>query len=432
MKKLVLTTIAFVIALMANAADCDFVYETYGNVKLYCKITKAATSTSSTGRGAVTIVGGTGPEGSEVYISLVSYNGYDYRPTAIAAEAFKDAEWISILHLGSYDKSVGDYAFRGCTNLTKLYIHQNSILGMGEFYGCSSLESVDIPQTITTIPDRCFCNCYKLSTLTIGRDVTTIGDYAFYGTNLTKVTIPSSVTSLGKQIFAQDFLSTKGLKYININSNALVSQDYTFENNLTDRFGIEGRSVNIVFSEGITTIGKYAFADDYETGPRDVREWDAYYKTKVHVTFPSTLKEIHYGAFNHSRIVVLELPEGLQTIGSIAFANCYILASVTIPSTLSSVNYVAFNADEDIHVIHANAANPDAYHGLVNGNYDRKLATVYVKDMNVYNSIESIKDKLGNFVLLNGTDPTIKEDVNEDGQVNSLDVLKVYKYMQSH
>ena len=257
MKKLVLTTIAFVIALMANAADCDFVYETYGNVKLYCKITKAATSTSSTGRGAVTIVGGTGPEGSEVYISLVSYNGYDYRPTAIAAEAFKDAEWISILHLGSYDKSVGDYAFRGCTNLTKLYIHQNSILGMGEFYGCSSLESVDIPQTITTIPDRCFCNCYKLSTLTIGRDVTTIGDYAFYGTNLTKVTIPSSVTSLGKQIFAQDFLSTKGLKYININSNALVSQDYTFENNLTDRFGIEGRSVNIVFSEGITTIGKY-------------------------------------------------------------------------------------------------------------------------------------------------------------------------------
>ena len=26
----------------------------------------------------------------------------------------------------------------------------------------------------------------------------------------------------------------------------------------------------------------------------------------------------------------------------------------------------------------------------------------------------------------------IKEDVNEDGQVNSLDVLKVYKYMQSH
>ena len=297
------------------------------------------------------------------------------------------------------------------------------------FYNNENITSVRINAPAKKIGKRAFYCCYSLASVELNGSHETIDDYAFFHCDLTEITIPREVVSLGCCAFAVNNLST-----ICINSNAVVSKDYTFESNLTHIFGIEGESVNLVLGQGVATIGKYAFANDYETEPRSGSEWEKYYQTKVQVKFPSTLREICHFAFYYSRIVVLELPEGLLSIDNGAFSNCDILASVTIPSTLSSVSVVAFDNSSGIQTIYANSAKRNAYDGLwVHGNNNKEWTTVYVKDMNVYNKIEDLSKYLGTYVLVNGqTDSTIKEDVNEDGQVNSLDVLKVYKYMQSH
>ena len=59
-----------------------------------------------------------------------------------------------------------------------------------------------IPDSVTSIGSLAFCDCDKLTSVTIGNSVTSIGDFAFSGcSGLTSVTIPNGVTSIGESAF---------------------------------------------------------------------------------------------------------------------------------------------------------------------------------------------------------------------------------------
>ena len=59
-----------------------------------------------------------------------------------------------------------------------------------------------IPNSVTTIGDDAFMNCYKLTSVTLGDSVTNIGGNAFYYcSNLTNVTIGDSVANIGDGAF---------------------------------------------------------------------------------------------------------------------------------------------------------------------------------------------------------------------------------------
>jgi hypothetical protein len=76
----------------------------------------------------------------------------------------------------------------------------NSVTSIGEraFVGCSSLTSITIPNSVTSIGVEAFAYCSGLTSITIPNSVTTIGNYAFYScSSLTSITIPNSVTSIG-------------------------------------------------------------------------------------------------------------------------------------------------------------------------------------------------------------------------------------------
>ena len=63
--------------------------------------------------------------------------------------------------------------------------------------------SVTIPNSVTSIGEEAFYNCWKMTSITIGNSVETIAENAFYGCRvLTSVTIPQSMTSIGKSAFA--------------------------------------------------------------------------------------------------------------------------------------------------------------------------------------------------------------------------------------
>ncbi len=75
-----------------------------------------------------------------------------------------------------------------------------SVTSIGEraFYDCSRLTSVTIPNSVTSIGENAFSGCYGLTSVSIPTSVTSIGKWAFFGcSGLTSVTIPNSVTSIG-------------------------------------------------------------------------------------------------------------------------------------------------------------------------------------------------------------------------------------------
>ena len=99
--------------------------------------------------------------------------------------------------------SIGGYAFYNCTGLTSVEI-PNSVTSIGEeaFRSCYGLTSVTIPNSVTSIGDWAFRNCTGLTSVTIPNSVTSIGECAFSDcTGLTSVTIPKNVTKIGGYAF---------------------------------------------------------------------------------------------------------------------------------------------------------------------------------------------------------------------------------------
>ena len=98
--------------------------------------------------------------------------------------------------------SIGYKAFRACSTLRSIEI-PNSVTSIGNRAFClSSLQSVTIPNSVTSIAEYAFSECNLLQSINIPSGVTSIGQYAFFYCNLLQsINIPSSVTSIGGWAF---------------------------------------------------------------------------------------------------------------------------------------------------------------------------------------------------------------------------------------
>lgn len=75
-------------------------------------------------------------------------------------------------------------------------------LGIGAFFMCKNLTTVELPTSLTNINACCFAFCTSLTTINIPNSISEIPMRSFYGcTSLTSITIPSSVNSLGDNVF---------------------------------------------------------------------------------------------------------------------------------------------------------------------------------------------------------------------------------------
>ena len=57
------------------------------------------------------------------------------------------------------------------------------------FSNCTSLTSINIPNSVTSIGNSAFYNCKALKSITIPNSVTSIEDHAFYSSSLTSIII---------------------------------------------------------------------------------------------------------------------------------------------------------------------------------------------------------------------------------------------------
>ena len=90
------------------------------------------------------------------------------------------------------------------TSLKKVTITTATSIGELAFFGCRSLTSVVIGDSVTSIGTGAFEYCRSLTSITIPDSVTSIGDWVFsYCESLTSIEIPDSVTSIGSYEFEE-------------------------------------------------------------------------------------------------------------------------------------------------------------------------------------------------------------------------------------
>lgn len=147
--------------------------------------------------------------------------------------------------------SIGNYAFYECYRLTSVAIPE-SVTSIGEraFHGCTGLKSVVIPGSVTEIRNYAFYECTQLTLVTICNGVKSIGRHTFFGClKLTSVSIPDSMTSIEKGAFA----CCPKLTSVTIGNSVTSIGDHAFS-------GCSGLT-SITIPDSVTTIGIGAFRE---------------------------------------------------------------------------------------------------------------------------------------------------------------------------
>lgn len=167
---------------------------------------------------------------------------------------------IKLAVIGSSVTYIHDYCFDSATRMKYVSIG-NSVQTIGgeAFRYCESLTSITIPDSVTSIGNNAFYECTSLASITLGNQLSSIGAYAFSGCDeVTSITIPASVTSIGDKA-----LDIEKLKYLTVdsnnqnytaNNNLLLSKDGT-----TLIFCPVGLTGVITVPSSVTSIGKGAF-----------------------------------------------------------------------------------------------------------------------------------------------------------------------------
>ena len=225
---------------------------------------------------------------------------------------------------------IQDYSLYRCQNIESVTLPNDvTSIGRSAFQDCTGLTSITIPKGVTEIGDYVFSSCKGLTSITISEGVASIGAWAFSScTGLTSITIPDSVTSIGQSAFAY----CSGLTNITIPNGVTEIGKSAFQ----DCTGL----TSIKIPSSVTSIGNNAF-------------WRC--KSLTSITIPSGVTSIGNSAFeNCTGLTSITISEGVASIGAWAFSSCTGLTSVTIPSSVTEIGNWAFNGCTGLTDIYVN------------------------------------------------------------------------------
>ncbi len=209
----------------------------------------------------------------------------------ISANAFSNMTALKTVVIPEGLEIIGDYAFKSCGNLASVDFPDSlRTIGKAPFYGCggiTKITSLELPSSLETIRESAFSGFKVLTSVEFPDSLKTIDTSAFYGcSNLSEVIFSEGLTNIGNYAFAYCKLG------------------------------------NVEFNDGLESIGEYAFA---------------YNKNLTQVSFVESIKSIGKYAFYDCNLENVELKDGLETINDYAFANNANLKTITLSDTLTHI-----------------------------------------------------------------------------------------------
>ncbi|MBP5583918.1 MAG: leucine-rich repeat domain-containing protein, partial [Bacteroidales bacterium] len=143
------------------------------------------------------------PAGELIIPGTVVFEDETYTVTEILYCAFSDCNKITSLIIQEGVQKIGNSAFSGCSKLQSVAL-PNSLTDMEDcaFTHCKKLTDITFSNNLTIIPSEAFRECDALQSIVIPGSVKTIDSYAFYiCPNLTSVTLCEGVTKIKQEAF---------------------------------------------------------------------------------------------------------------------------------------------------------------------------------------------------------------------------------------
>ena len=160
--------------------------------------------------------------------------------------------------------SVGEFAFNGCKNLTRVELGRDvKTIGLAAFEMCGNLKQVSLPEGLEIIGSYAFDYCESLTTISIPNTVAEIGEYAFQCcSQLTEITLGSGLTSVSDTLFygcenlSKIWVDAGSASFASDSSGVLFNKDMTTL--VMAPLAISGE---YTVPDGVTTIGQFAFSN---------------------------------------------------------------------------------------------------------------------------------------------------------------------------
>ena len=221
------------------------------------------------------------------------------------------------------------------------------------FYGCETLKSIVIPETIVAIGDWAFSECISLTSIEIPSSVKTIGKWTFNEcVNLKNVFLHDGLVSIDYGAF----IDCNSLESIFIPRSVDNIEESCFDRlpSLVS-IDVDGDNLNfcshngVLFTKDLKTIINYPAMkkENSYCVPESVNviSSGAFYGCKklTEIILPKNLKMICGGAFNNClSLKSINIPKEIKKIEGMTFYNCKALVQLEIPSNIKEIGEDAF------------------------------------------------------------------------------------------
>ena len=198
--------------------------------------------------------------------------------------------------------------------------------GLRLLKGYRKLETYTVRKGTRVICDNAFLSCHNLTSITLPQGVKSIGKEAFsYCQALTSITLPQGIESIGHN----PFTNCNNLSSVICRSPHFKVIDKMLLTSDGKRLISYWGKENIVnVPQGVESIGDEAFYDC---------------SALTSITLPQGVESIGNSAFSYCEALTsITLPQGVKCIGDWAFSYCQALTSITLPQGIESIGHNPF------------------------------------------------------------------------------------------